>query len=485
MGLATREAELAKIVASGGLAPARCPGLIASLRSLRLAAPGAGQGKHTPAAARRSFAAASETLRAAQGRLRNCNGKQVRGRRSRTGAKGAAPRTLVSGGVSPDRGAARRPRARREQPRYAQSGAYEAALLAARAALDGAETAARRMAVQMQVDYDLIYIVMRLAPSFGRTRGKLRGAAGYRLEWPASRTRACLAEAEEAEETARCAWRASERSLRQLWGECRRVWRYTTTAEAELGRVKRMRAWDAASRGGAPGSAEERRREQATAAVAEMATALRAERTAAQAMLDHYYWGVWGSARRCRASEREVTALQAALREAEWGDWWEDLPGGSAWLEAAAAASEDDAQAGGGAHATHDGGSGVGVTAGASGGPEGFAGDGGGDDDGGCGGACGTSGTNGRQAADGGRAGGVRRGMMSGERWGLLPGLEGPRSDGRCRVQAAWEQAVEEQIRRKGLMEGEVEELAMCVGAAPVRTRLWLSWKRRRRRRLW
>eukprot|EP01050_Picozoa_sp_SAG11_P044654 SAG11_NODE_21833_length_417_cov_6.144654_1_plen_57_part_01 len=32
--------------------------------------------------------------------------------------------------------------------------------------------------------------------------------------------------------------------------------------------------------------------------------------------------------------------------------------------------------------------------------------------------------------------------------------------------QAAWEQAVEEQIRRKGLMEGEVEELAMCVGAA-------------------
>ena len=94
MGLATREAELAKIVASGGLAPARCPGLIASLRSLRLAAPGAGHGKHTPAAARRSFAAASETLRAAsetlraaQGRLLTCNGKQVRSRRSRTGAR--------------------------------------------------------------------------------------------------------------------------------------------------------------------------------------------------------------------------------------------------------------------------------------------------------------------------------------------------------------------------------------------------------------
>eukprot|EP01050_Picozoa_sp_SAG11_P026460 SAG11_NODE_6340_length_1332_cov_12.167883_1_plen_227_part_00 len=187
-----------------------------------------------------------------------------------------------------------------------------------------------------------------------------------------------------------------------------------------------------------------------------------------------------GAARRSARSPDGAAGGAARLAEAEWGDWWEDLLGGSAWLEAAAAASEDDAQAGGGAHATHDGGNGVGVTVGASGGPEGFADDGGGDDDGGRGGACGTSGTNGRQAADGGRAGGIRRGMMSGERWGLLPGLEGPRSDGQCRVQAAWEQAVEEQIRRKGLMEGEVEELAMCV-----RTRLWLSWKRRRRRRLW
>eukprot|EP01050_Picozoa_sp_SAG11_P018341 SAG11_NODE_2755_length_3007_cov_4.405777_2_plen_176_part_00 len=174
-----------------------------------------------------------------------------------------------------------------------------------------------------------------------------------------------------------------------------------------------------------------------------------------------------------------------ALREAEWGDWWADLPGGSYWLEVAAAVLQDDAQAGGGAHATHDGGSGVGVTADASGGSDGFAGDCGGDDDGGCGGACGIRGADGWQAADGGRAGGVRRDMVSGDRWGLLPGLEGPRADGRYRVQAVWEQAVEEQLRRQGLMEVGVEELAMCVGAAPVRTRLWLSWKRRRRRRLW
>eukprot|EP01050_Picozoa_sp_SAG11_P036264 SAG11_NODE_13708_length_642_cov_3.491713_1_plen_64_part_10 len=64
-----------------------------------------------------------------------------------------------------------------------------------------------------------------------------------------------------------------------------------------------MRALDAASRRGAPGSVEERRREQATAAVVEMSAALRVERTAAQELLDQYYWGVWGSARRCRASE--------------------------------------------------------------------------------------------------------------------------------------------------------------------------------------
>eukprot|EP01050_Picozoa_sp_SAG11_P046812 SAG11_NODE_24159_length_377_cov_0.920863_1_plen_76_part_10 len=76
------------------------------------------------------------------------------------------------------------------------------------------------------------------------------------MEWPASRTRACLAEAEEAVEAARCAWRASERSLRQLWVKCRRVWRCITTAESALGRVKRMCARGATSRGGAPGLAE-------------------------------------------------------------------------------------------------------------------------------------------------------------------------------------------------------------------------------------
>eukprot|EP01050_Picozoa_sp_SAG11_P041348 SAG11_NODE_18483_length_489_cov_9.066667_1_plen_41_part_10 len=41
------------------------------------------------------------------------------------------------------------------------------------------------MMVRARVDYDLVYTVMRLAPSFGRTRGRLRGAAGYWVEWPA------------------------------------------------------------------------------------------------------------------------------------------------------------------------------------------------------------------------------------------------------------------------------------------------------------
>eukprot|EP01050_Picozoa_sp_SAG11_P037104 SAG11_NODE_14471_length_610_cov_7.457926_1_plen_55_part_10 len=55
------------------------------------------------------------------------------------------------------------------------------------------------MMVWARVDYDLVYTVMRLAPSFDRTRGRLRGAAGYWVEWPACRTRASLADARAAE----------------------------------------------------------------------------------------------------------------------------------------------------------------------------------------------------------------------------------------------------------------------------------------------
>ena len=47
-----------------------------------------------------------------------------------------------------------------------------------------------------------------------------------------------------------------------------------------------------------------------------------------------------------------MRALAEAVREAEWGTWWEDLPGGSTWLEAAAAAIGVDAQLGGNAHTT-------------------------------------------------------------------------------------------------------------------------------------
>eukprot|EP01050_Picozoa_sp_SAG11_P006416 SAG11_NODE_496_length_8931_cov_2.956015_3_plen_58_part_00 len=52
----------------------------------------------------------------------------------------------------------------------------------ARATQLEAEAAARRTEVKYEKGYGLIYTTMRLAPSFGRTRGRLRGAAGYSLE---------------------------------------------------------------------------------------------------------------------------------------------------------------------------------------------------------------------------------------------------------------------------------------------------------------
>eukprot|EP01050_Picozoa_sp_SAG11_P007046 SAG11_NODE_574_length_8430_cov_11.461769_3_plen_99_part_00 len=55
----------------------------------------------------------------------------------------------------------------------------------------------------------------------------------------------------------------------------------------------------------------------------------------ATGMLDRFHWGVWGSARRCRASARELRTLTAALWEAEWGAGDADLPGGSTYLEGA------------------------------------------------------------------------------------------------------------------------------------------------------
>ena len=53
-----------EMTASGGLAPARCPGLIASLRPPRLAAPGAGHDV-TPVTAEQKFVVARGALRVA------------------------------------------------------------------------------------------------------------------------------------------------------------------------------------------------------------------------------------------------------------------------------------------------------------------------------------------------------------------------------------------------------------------------------------
>eukprot|EP01050_Picozoa_sp_SAG11_P021878 SAG11_NODE_3990_length_2119_cov_39.338119_2_plen_120_part_00 len=70
------------VVASDGLAPARC----STLRALRLAATGAGLAEDdTPAAAKRKFAAAGEALREARSRQCARNGKRVRGTRGRGG----------------------------------------------------------------------------------------------------------------------------------------------------------------------------------------------------------------------------------------------------------------------------------------------------------------------------------------------------------------------------------------------------------------
>eukprot|EP01050_Picozoa_sp_SAG11_P022551 SAG11_NODE_4289_length_1967_cov_1.743576_3_plen_84_part_00 len=79
-----------------------------------------------------------------------------------------------------------------------------------------------------------------------------------------------------------------------------------------------MRAGDVAFGGGDAG------REEAVVVVAEGVATTTMELARAQEMLDMMYWGVWGSARRCRASTREVEALRLALQEVEQGDWYND-----------------------------------------------------------------------------------------------------------------------------------------------------------------
>ena len=86
------------MTASDGLAPARCPGLVSSLRSPRPAALGAGHAT-TPATAELKFAAAREALRVARGRART-HGRCVRALRSRPNGECAALGTLTLGGVA-------------------------------------------------------------------------------------------------------------------------------------------------------------------------------------------------------------------------------------------------------------------------------------------------------------------------------------------------------------------------------------------------
>ena len=113
-------------VASGGLAPARCPGLIMSLRTSRLAALGAGRGDAKRATAELKSAEARVALRVAQCHGRIHDGRWTCPTRSRLSGGRAAPRTLTPGGVAGRRGTTGC-RTRRQPPRYAQIGAYEAA----------------------------------------------------------------------------------------------------------------------------------------------------------------------------------------------------------------------------------------------------------------------------------------------------------------------------------------------------------------------
>eukprot|EP01050_Picozoa_sp_SAG11_P006417 SAG11_NODE_496_length_8931_cov_2.956015_4_plen_167_part_00 len=123
-------------------------------------------------------------------------------------------------------------------------------------------------------------------------------------------------EAEEAEATAALAWRMSEQSLSDLHSECAPIRRCALNVEEQLAALRRPRRAGGSSRGASRASwKDERARRAAVVLLAETATALAGVSSRAWGMLDRYYWGVWGSARRCRASAREVRALAEAVRE--------------------------------------------------------------------------------------------------------------------------------------------------------------------------
>eukprot|EP01050_Picozoa_sp_SAG11_P010716 SAG11_NODE_1091_length_5910_cov_4.332817_1_plen_142_part_00 len=93
------EAELAELMASDGLAPARCVGLLTSLLTPCLAAPRAGRGC-TTSAAKRSFGVAGGAQQRMQSQASDCGGGQEHATGSGTNGLGIAPRTLALDGVA-------------------------------------------------------------------------------------------------------------------------------------------------------------------------------------------------------------------------------------------------------------------------------------------------------------------------------------------------------------------------------------------------
>jgi len=472
------------MVASDGLAPARCEGLLTSLFAPRPAAPGAGQ-ECTSAAVERSFADAVRGRHEMYGQVSDCGGRQARATWRGIDERGIALRTLAPGSVASVGGATRLRAVRRQPgrlPQLAGVGGYEEVRRHVCAAFDGVDAATKRLTAVARDKYSLVYDVMHLAPNFGRSRGQLRGAAGGFLSLGAGRTRVNLAEAKIAVMSARCAWRASERVLVGLMAECARVERGAQAIQSkhmQLLRARR-REMSAGVHGRGMGERQVQWSEKLTIDVGRIHARSMARLAAARIELDRYYWGVWGSARRCKASTREVQALMVALREAEHGDWYGDLPGGSTWWDAAAAAMENAGQLGGEcAQTAHTDAGGafcsIGCTV--------VGNDGGGGDEGDGEAECGHGG--GRQAAGGGHADCGRRGIDGGrESWGLQHRQGGSLQSDETRW---WRLAVlQAMIRLRGeeLKEGDVGGLAERT-RHPTRARKWWAWRYRWRWKLW
>eukprot|EP01050_Picozoa_sp_SAG11_P010338 SAG11_NODE_1030_length_6119_cov_7.559302_9_plen_133_part_00 len=128
-----------------------------------------------------------------------------------------------------------------------------------------------------------------------------------------------LEEAKIAANLACRAWRASERALEILLTDCARIERGAQAVRdvhVQLMRARRGRVAERARSGGMR-KQKEQKREGLVRFVGQMHAKSQAWLATARMELDKYYWGVWGSARRCKASAREVQVLEAELHEAE------------------------------------------------------------------------------------------------------------------------------------------------------------------------